>query len=107
MGGFSGTGGSLFWGEFTFALVAQGQIEYSIYMKTLNIAISDVEYTKFGIANNVLSFSDFVDMVSKELMRENVKAAIMAADTCGLSSMTMEDISAEVRAVRQNAKSYN
>ena len=76
-------------------------------MKTLNIAISDVEYTKFGITNNVLPFSDFIDMVSKELMIENLKAAVNAADTFGLSSMTMEDISIEVQAVRQNAKNSN
>ena len=76
-------------------------------MRTLNIAISDIEYAKFGITSDVLSFSDFVDIVSKELMRENLKAAICAAENCGLSSMTIEDISTEVKAVRQNAKSYN
>ena len=75
-------------------------------MRTLNIAISDVEYTKFGITNNVLSFSDFVDMVSKELMKKNIESAVTAAEGCGLSYMTMEDITTEVRAVRQNAKSY-
>jgi hypothetical protein len=76
-------------------------------MKTLNIAISDVEYAKFGITNNILSFSDFVDMVSKELMRNNMETAIKMADTSGLSSITMEDITTEVQAVRRNAKSYN
>ena len=76
-------------------------------MKTLNIDISDVEYTKFGITNNVLSFSDFVDMISKELMRENIKNVITQADSCGLSSMTMEDITSEVQAVRRNAKNSN
>ena len=60
-------------------------------MKTLNIAISDIEYTKFGITNNVLSFSDFVDMVSKELMRENLKAVTNTADIYGLSSITGEN----------------
>jgi len=73
-------------------------------MKTLSVAISDVEYTKFGITNNVLSFSDFVDIVSKELMKENIEAAITQADTCGISSMTMDDITSEVQAVRGNAK---
>ena len=76
-------------------------------MKTLNIAISDVEYAKFGITNNALSFSDFVDMVSKELMKKNMEAAIAQAESYGLSSMTMEDITTEVQAVRQNAKSNN
>jgi pyrrolidone-carboxylate peptidase len=76
-------------------------------MKTLSIAISDVEYAKFGITNNILSFSDFVDMVSKELMRNNMETAIKIADASGLSSITMEDITTEVQAVRQNAKSNN
>jgi hypothetical protein len=76
-------------------------------MKTLNVAISDVEYTKFGLTNNVLSFSDFVDIVSKEIMRENINSAITQADICGISSMTTEDITSEVQAVRRNAKNYN
>ena len=76
-------------------------------MKTLSIAISDVEYNKFGITSNVLPFSDFVDMVSKELMKENTESAIAAADRYGLSSMTMDDITTEVKAVRQNAQSNN
>jgi len=76
-------------------------------MKTLNIAISDIEYTKFGITNNVLSFSDFVDIVSKELMRENIESAITQADICGISSMTMDDITSEVQAVRRNLYKSN
>ena len=76
-------------------------------MKTLSIAISDVEYAKFGITNNILSFSEFIDIVSKELMRENLRAAINTAETCGLSSMTIEEITTEVKAARQNAKSHN
>jgi len=76
-------------------------------MKTLSVAISDVEYTKFSITNNVLSFSDFVDMVSKEMIRENMKAAIAQSDICGISSMSTEDITSEVQAVRRNAKNNN
>ncbi|MCL2759842.1 MAG: hypothetical protein FWD22_06475 [Treponema sp.] len=76
-------------------------------MKTLSIAISDVEYSKFGITNNILSFSDFVDMVSRELMKKNLEAAVLSAEKNGLSSMTMDDITAEVQAVRNNAKGNN
>jgi len=85
-----------------FCVILQYKHGYGIIlcMKTLNVAISDVEYTKFGITNNVLSFSDFVDIVSKEMMRENLKAAITQADMCGISSMSMEDITSEVQAVR-------
>jgi hypothetical protein len=76
-------------------------------MKTLNVAISDIEYAKFGITDNVLSFSDFIDMVNKELIKTNIEAAITQADMCGISSMSMDDISKEVQAVRCNAKNHN
>ncbi|GMO53843.1 MAG: hypothetical protein Pg6C_20270 [Treponemataceae bacterium] len=74
-------------------------------MRTLTVAISDVEYSRFGIANDELNFSDFVDLVSRELMKQHLDAAVNAADICGLSSMTMDDITGEVRSARQNAKS--
>jgi hypothetical protein len=40
-------------------------------------------------------------------MRENMEAAITQADICGISSMTMEDITSEVQAFRRNAKNCN
>src|SRR4051812_31725158 len=35
-----------------------------LIMRTLNIAISDLEYEKFGLKSDQLSFTDFVDMIS-------------------------------------------
>ena len=73
-------------------------------MKTLNVSISDVEYAKFGITNNVISFSDFDDLISKKMMKKNMDAALKSAEAAGLSSMTMEDITTEVQAVRAQCK---
>lgn len=72
-------------------------------MRTLNIEISDLEYEKFGIKDANLSFSDFLDMVSRELNRQNLRKSIELSERYGLSSMTMDEISAEVTAVRKNA----
>ena len=74
-------------------------------MRTLNIAISDLEYGKFGFPGEQLNFKDFIDFISKELMRQNLNRCIEAAEKYGLSSMTMEDITKEVKAVRRNAQS--
>jgi len=68
---------------------------------------ADLERSKFGISGNILSFSDFVGIVRKELMKENIEAAVSAADAGGLSAMTMEEITAEVQAARQDAKNNN
>ena len=73
-------------------------------MRTLNIAISDLEYSKFGIPSERLTFSDFVDMVSRELSRQNLNSCIQLAERFGLSRLTMDEISDEVKAVRSNGK---
>ena len=72
-------------------------------MKTLNISISDIEFNKLGIRKDRLTFSEFVELVKKELMRQNLNKCIELSEKYGLSSMTMDEISEEVKSVR-NAK---
>ena len=72
-------------------------------MRTLNIAISDLEYEKFGIKTEQLSFTDFVDIISREISRQNLRKSVQLSERYGLSTMTMDEISAEVKAVRNNA----
>jgi hypothetical protein len=81
--------------------------KYLGIMRTLNVSISEIEYNKFGIKNDKLTFTDFVDIVSKELTRQNLNKCLELAEKYGLSKMTMEEITNEVKAVRQNAKNRN
>jgi hypothetical protein len=74
-------------------------------MRTLSIAISDVEYNRFGISTERLNFTELIELVSKKLMRENLNRSVELAEKYGLSSMTMEEITNEVKSVRENAKS--
>jgi len=74
-------------------------------MRTLNIDISDIEYGKFGIPNEKLNFTDFIDIIGRELMRQNLNRSVELAEKYGLSSMTMDEITNEVKVVRRNAKS--
>jgi predicted CopG family antitoxin len=76
-------------------------------MKTLTISVSDLELNKFGIKKEQLSFSEFVDIVSKELVRQNLSKSIELAEKYGLSKLSMEDITKEVKAVRGNAKNHS
>ena len=76
-------------------------------MRTLNISISDIEYNKFGLKEEKLTFSDFVELVSKELTKQNLSKCLELADKYGISTMTMEEITNEVKAVRKNAKNNN
>lgn len=72
-------------------------------MRTLTITISDIEYEKFDLASDNLSFSEFLEVIGRELARQNLKKATYLAEQHGLSSMAMEDILAEVKSARKDA----
>jgi hypothetical protein len=38
-------------------------------MRTINISISELEFNKFGIKKDQLTFAEFVELISRELMR--------------------------------------
>ena len=76
-------------------------------MRTINISISDIEFIKFGIKSENLNFTEFIELVTKELTRQNLNKSLELAEKYGISKMTMEDITNEIKAVRSNAKSGN
>ena len=49
-------------------------------MRTLNVSISDIEYNKFGLKDDKLTFTDFIDLVSKELTRQNLNKCLELAE---------------------------
>ena len=73
-------------------------------MRTLNVSISDLDYKKYGIRKDTLSFPDFLDLVNRKMAQETLKECVKQAEIAGLSEMTMDEIDEEIRAVRKNAK---
>jgi len=73
-------------------------------MRTLKVSISDIEYNKFGLKQEQLNFTDFIELVSKELMRQNLNKCVELANKYGLTKMTMDEITNEVKVVRKDAK---
>jgi hypothetical protein len=71
-------------------------------MRTLRVSISDNEYQMYGIKND--HFSDIVRMVNRNSARQKLAKSLQIAKECGLSEMTMDEISGEVNAVRKDAK---
>ena len=72
-------------------------------MKTLNITISDLEYNQLGIRSDKLSFLEFVDIVNKEVTKQALNKCVQLAERYNLSKLSMDEISEEVKSVR-NAK---
>jgi hypothetical protein len=73
-------------------------------MKTLNVSISDVEYNKFGLKNNNITFTEFCDIITKELAKQQIERSVQLSEQYGLSDMSMDDINLEIKNVR-NKKS--
>lgn len=76
-------------------------------MKTIYVSISDIEFSKFGLKSDNFSFSEFLDLVSRELSKQRLTESLSLAEKFGISEMTMEEITKEVKAVRKNAKNRN
>jgi hypothetical protein len=72
-------------------------------MKTISISISELEYNQFGINKDNLSFTELIDIVNKKVTEQALSRCVKLAEKYKFSKMTMDEISSEVRAVR-NAK---
>ena len=45
-------------------------------MKTLSISISEAEFNKLGLKKDSLSFAELVELISRELMRQNLNKCV-------------------------------
>jgi hypothetical protein len=73
-------------------------------MKTLNVAISDLEFNQFGLQKESLTFTEFLDIISREMLKQTLSKSLELAKKYNLSKLSIDDISEEVKAVR-DAKS--
>ena len=48
-------------------------------MKSLNISISEADYYEFGFLKNVMTFTEFLDIVNREMIRQNLKRSLELA----------------------------
>ena len=72
-------------------------------MRILNVSISDMEFNNLGIKNENITFTEFTELVKREVMRNNLNICLALTEKYGLSSMTMNEINEEIKSVR-NAK---
>jgi len=75
-------------------------------MKTLHIAISDNDYSKFKIEDDEIPFGDFVDLIRRQVALENLEACVALSEKYGLSTLTDDEINAEIKATRIDDKNH-
>ena len=70
-------------------------------MKTLQIEISDQDYSKYNLENKgLLSFAELEDLISIEYAKKSLTKCAEIAEQSGLSKMPLEEINSEIKAVR-------
>jgi hypothetical protein len=62
-----------------------------------------MEFNNLGIKNENITFTEFTELVRREVMRNNLNNCVALTEKYGLSSMTMNEINEEIKLVR-NAK---
>jgi hypothetical protein len=69
-------------------------------MQTIQIKISKTDFQKYNFGNKEIKFTDLVDLISQEYARKALLECNEIAEHNGLSEMTMDEINAEIKAVR-------
>ena len=72
-------------------------------MKIIQISVSETDFLKYNLRDKI-KFSDLVERVSLEYARKALLESNEIAQKVGLSTMTLDEINAEIKAVR-DAKS--
>ncbi|MBA2561383.1 MAG: hypothetical protein H0V14_00460 [Chitinophagaceae bacterium] len=72
-------------------------------MKNLTVTINDFEYEKLGFTTDNVPFDELKEKISIEYAREALIKCNQIAKQTGLSQLTLDEINAEINAVR-NAK---
>ncbi|MEP7129235.1 MAG: hypothetical protein ABI729_10220 [Chitinophagales bacterium] len=68
--------------------------------KNLTVAIDDFQFDKFGFESDYISFDELKEKISIEYAREALLNCNLVAQQAGLSKLTLEEINAEIKAVR-------
>ncbi len=69
-------------------------------MRTLKIKITESDFQRYNLKEGEIKFTDLVDSISREYARKAVLESNELAEKYGLSTITLNEINAEIKAVR-------
>ncbi|UJP66827.1 hypothetical protein [Mongoliitalea daihaiensis] len=75
-------------------------------METIRISISKSDMIKLGIKKTDLTFLELKIILENEIAKDNLSKCVALAEKYGLSSMSIDEINDEVKAVR-DAKNHS
>ncbi len=69
-------------------------------MRTVQVKISETDFQKYNFGSGEIKFADLVELMSREYARKALLECNEIAEQVGLSKMTLDEINAEIKAVR-------
>lgn len=75
-------------------------------MRTVQIKVSETDFQKYNLGKEEIKFTDLVEIISREYARKAILECNQIAEQVGLSKMSMAEINAEIKAVR-DAKTHS
>ena len=76
-------------------------------MRTIQIKVSETDFQKYDLGSGQeIKFSDLIEKVNLEYARKALMECNEIARQAGLSEMTLDEIDAEIKAVR-DAKNHS
>ncbi len=73
-------------------------------MRNIQLKISESDFQKYKLDKGEIKFTDLVEKISLEYARKAVLECNQIATQTGLSEMSLEEIKAEINAVRNEKK---
>lgn len=75
-------------------------------MRTVKVKVSETDFQKYNLEDEEINFSELVEAIRGEYAKKALLECNEIAAQVGLSTMSMEEIDAEVKAVR-DAKTHS
>jgi hypothetical protein len=75
-------------------------------MQTIQVKISDTDFQRYKLEGQDIKFTDLVEKISLEYARQSLLECNKIAKETELSKMTLDEINAEIKAVR-DAKNHS
>lgn len=69
-------------------------------MQTIQVKVSDTDFQRYKLDGDEIKFTDLVEKINVEYARQSLMECNDVAAQVGLSQMTLNDINAEIKAVR-------
>ena len=75
-------------------------------MRTIQIKVSETDFQKYNLSKNEIEFENIVEKIKADYARKAFIECNEIAKQIGLDKMTLDEINAEINAVR-NAKTHS